>query len=127
MPVVLVVEDETQVRILAEAVLEDAGYETVSAGTLAEAQAILQSEQKIDFVFTDITLGDDAGAGLEVGRVTAHSRPGVPVLYATGRGVTDGMIKLFVEPHGFLAKPYTPVQILYAVAELLGRNKDARA
>jgi hypothetical protein len=37
--------------------------------------------------------------------------------------VTDGMMALFVEPHGFLAKPYTVEQLKIAVANLLGANK----
>ena len=38
---VLVVEDETQILILAESVLQQAGYDTLSAATVAEAQAII--------------------------------------------------------------------------------------
>jgi CheY-like chemotaxis protein len=43
--VVLIVEDDTQVRMLAEAVLQGAGYETRSASTRAEAQAFFASDQ----------------------------------------------------------------------------------
>ena len=49
------------------------------------------------------------------------------MLYATGRGVTDGMVALFVEPHGFLATPYTVEQLKTAVANLLGSNKGKAA
>ena len=41
----------------------------------------------------------------------------IPVIYTTGRGVTDGMIALFVEPHRFVPKP--PQQLLRAAADLL--------
>jgi hypothetical protein len=33
--------------------------------------------------------------------------------------VTDGMRAMFVEPFGFLAKPYTPDDLKKAVADLL--------
>jgi DNA-binding NtrC family response regulator len=56
MAAVLIIEDETQVLILAESVLQHAGYETVSASTVAEAQAIINSAHKLDLVFTDIGL-----------------------------------------------------------------------
>jgi hypothetical protein len=49
----------------------------------------------------------------------AKSRPGLPVVYATGRGVTDGIAKLFVEPSKFIPKPYTDKQLVSAAAELL--------
>ena len=58
-------------------------------------------------------------AGLELGQAAAKIRPGLPIVYTTGRGVTDGMIALFVQPYVFLAKPYTAQQLLTAVSNLL--------
>jgi DNA-binding NtrC family response regulator len=121
MSVVLIVEDETQVLILAESVLQGAGYETVSASTVAEALAIIESpDRQLDLLFTDITLRDEIDGGLTIGTAFAKSRPGAPVLYATGRGVTDGMVALFVEPNGFIAKPYTVEQLKTAITNLVG-------
>jgi DNA-binding NtrC family response regulator len=120
MSVVLVVEDEMQVLILAESVLQEAGYETASASTVAEALAIIESpDRQLDLLFTDITLRDDTDGGLMVGTAFAKSRPGAPVLYTTARGVTDGMVALFVQPNGFVAKPYTVEQLKTAVANLV--------
>lgn len=42
--VVLIVENDAQVRIMAESILQGGGYETRSAGTLTEAQAIIESD-----------------------------------------------------------------------------------
>ena len=54
---IVIVEDETQVLTLAGSVLQQAGHDTMSAGTLAEAQAIINSkDETFDFVFTDIQL-----------------------------------------------------------------------
>ena len=53
--VLLIAEDETYVRIVAELVLERAGYETISAGTVAEALAIIETDHhRIDLLFTDL-------------------------------------------------------------------------
>ena len=47
MACVLIVEDETQVLMLAESVLQQAGHDTLSAATVAEAQAIIiNSDEK---------------------------------------------------------------------------------
>jgi DNA-binding NtrC family response regulator len=118
---VLIIEDDTQVRVLAESIFQDAGYTTLSAGTLTEAHAILQSDQPIDLVFTDMTLVDEQEAGLQIGQSAAQARAGVPVIYTTARGVTDGMRALFVEPHRFVPKPWTPDQVLTAATELLSK------
>ena len=56
MACVLIVEDETQVLRLAESVLQQAGHDTLSAATVAEAQAIINSDEKFDLVFTDVQL-----------------------------------------------------------------------
>jgi DNA-binding NtrC family response regulator len=117
--VVLIVEDDQQVRMLAESILEDAGHETRSAATLTEAHAILESNEKIDALFVDVTLPDHHEAGLELAEAAAKTRPGLPVIYTTGRGVTDGMLALFVQPNVFLAKPYNGEQLLTAVANVL--------
>jgi DNA-binding NtrC family response regulator len=117
--VVLIVEDETQVRTLAESILQEAGYETRSAASIAESMAIIESDEQIDLLFADVTLIDQQEAGLELGQAAAKIRPGLPIVYTTGRGVTDGMIALFVQPYVFLAKPYTAQQLLTAVSNLL--------
>lgn len=112
---ILVVEDDTQVRVLAEALLQDAGHETLSAATVEQALALIESEDQIDLLFTDLGLGDDLQAGLALATEACRRRPDLRVLYTTGQGVTDGMKALFVDPYGFLAKPYTPDQLQVAI------------
>lgn len=118
MATILIVEDKTTLLILAESVLRSAGYETVSASNRSEAGAILRSDRHIDVVATDISLGDDdRDGGLELAQTAAKARPGTPVLYVSGRALTDGMKELFVERSSFLEKPYTDEQLVSAVAE----------
>jgi CheY-like chemotaxis protein len=116
---ILIVEDEAQVLMLAESVLNEAGYETLSASTVAEALAIIETDRKIDLLFTDLGFGEDSEGGLTIGTSFANSRPDVPVLYTTARELTDGMRAMFVEQHGFLPKTYTVEQLRTAVAKLL--------
>ena len=78
---ILVVEDEPTVLVLGESVLQRAGYETLTAGTLAEAQAVIHSDQKLDLVFTDITLPENPEGGLQMGQLVRQARPGVPALH----------------------------------------------
>jgi DNA-binding NtrC family response regulator len=118
-PVVLIVEDDEQVRMLAESILQEAGHETRSAATMTEAHAIIESDEKIDALFVDLTLLDHHEAGLHLAEAAVKRRPGLPVIYTTGRGVTDGMLALFVKPNVFLAKPYRAEQLLTAVANVL--------
>jgi len=60
--------------------------------------------------------------GSDVGPRTIKRKINTPVLYTTGQGLTDGMQAMFVERFGFLAKPYTPEQLVIAVENLLSKN-----
>jgi len=118
MAVVLIIEDEAQVLLLAESYLQEHGHETFSARTVAEGSAILARPDKIDVLFTDIGLRDDLQAGLELARAAVGHRPDIKVLYATGQTVTGGMRELFVERSAMLVKPYTVDQLLTSLSML---------
>jgi CheY-like chemotaxis protein len=118
---ILVVEDDAQVRVLSEALLEDAGHETLSAANVEEARALVEADEHIDLLFTDLGLGNDQQAGLALAAEVRRRRPNIPVLYTTGQDVTDGMRALFVDPSGLLPKPYTPDQLQAAIQSLGAR------
>jgi DNA-binding NtrC family response regulator len=121
--VVLVVEDEAQVLVFA-GYLADQGHQTLSASTVAEAQAIVDSAAHIDLLFTDIGLGkDDPQGGLELATGAVAARPGLKVLYTTGQTVTDGMRALFVDGAAVLEKPYT-LDKLSAMLSQLGMDSS---
>jgi CheY-like chemotaxis protein len=62
MAVVLIVEDEEQVRVLAEAIIQDLGHETLTAGTAEQALVVVQERPDVDLLFTDIGLQQDLKA-----------------------------------------------------------------
>jgi CheY-like chemotaxis protein len=116
---ILIVEDEFQVLVLAESILQDAGYETLSASNKEQALAVFDAGEEIDLLFTDIQLLDDLNGGLEVAREAFQSRPELRVLYTTGAQITDGMQAMFVEGSEVLPKPYVPPDLLAAIERLL--------
>ena len=114
---VLVVEDEPTVRALAESMIEALGYMVLSAANAREAIALLEQDEPIDILFTDINLpdGPDAIDGLGLARKAVELCPGLRVIYTTGHSQTDGMTALFVEDATFLPKPYTVKRLTEAV------------
>ena len=122
MAVILIVEDEAPLLVLAESVLEHAGHDTLSAGSLAQAQAVIHLDADFDLVFTDIGLADQREGGLQVGQSTREARQGTPILYTSGMIITDGMRSLFVTPSEFLPKPYREHELLDAVSRLLAER-----
>ena len=115
---ILVVEDEVQVLILADTYLQEHGHTTLSASSINEATAIIEGDDKIDVLFTDIGLKDELEGGLKLAVNAVERRPGLKVLYTSGQAITDGMRALFVEDSAVLPKPYTVDQLLTALSTL---------
>jgi DNA-binding NtrC family response regulator len=107
MAVVLLVEDNDQVRVVVESYLEQLGHKVFSASSPQGALAVLKQTPQIELLFTDVELTSASEAGLNLAREAVERRPGLKVLYTSGRGVTDGMNARFVKGSTFLQKPYT--------------------
>jgi CheY-like chemotaxis protein len=74
---VLIVEDEEQVRVLAESYLREQGHSTLSAATSTEALAVLGVADGVDLLFVDIGLRDDPHAGLNLAK---EARQRIPLI-----------------------------------------------
>jgi CheY-like chemotaxis protein len=79
MAVILIVEDEEQVRVLAESYLQEHGHQTVSAATPVEALAALDVAERLDFLFTDIGLQTEIHGGLALAKQAVERRPDLKV------------------------------------------------
>ena len=112
-PVVLIVEDESLLRISGAEMVADAGYDVVEAGNADEAIAILEARADIHIVFTDIQMPGSMD-GLKLARFVRDRWPPIKLVATSGR-VTIGEGDL---PEGglFIPKPYTPA----GIAEVLG-------
>jgi signal transduction histidine kinase len=116
--VILVVEDEDQVRTMTTEALRDLGYEVVAASGPQEALDDLNGIPHLNLVFTDVVMPDMSGRTL-ASQIRAR-RPGVKVLYTTGyaqsAAIHDAMLDRDV---GFLAKPFTVDQLARKVRQTL--------
>ena len=107
MSTVLVLEDDAPLRVLTVSILHELGYDTLTAENAAEAYALIANRwPKVDLLFADIGLRGSMN-GLELAREAAARQPGLPVIYTSGKPLTDGMEALFVEGAAFIQKPYT--------------------
>lgn len=100
---VLVVEDETVIRLSAVALVEDLGFEVFEAENADEAIAILEANPGIRVVFTDIQMAGSMD-GLQL-VAYAHDRwPPLKFIIVSGN-CTPGTADM---PQGayFFAKPY---------------------
>ena len=124
MGTVLIVEDEDQVRVLAESYLREQGHQTVSAATPEEALAVFEVVDRVDVMFTDVILKGDIHAGLELAKEAVQRRPELKVLFTTGSAITDGMKAMMVDKSAVLEKPYTVDQLQTALSVHFGINPN---
>ncbi|TWB29757.1 response regulator [Nitrospirillum bahiense] len=80
--VVLVVEDEPVVRKLIVELLGDLGYRVLEADDGPSGLAILQSDQQVDLLITDVGL--PGLNGRQIADAARPARPGLKVLFMTG-------------------------------------------
>jgi DNA-binding NtrC family response regulator len=117
---ILIVEDEEQVRVLAESYLRDQGHQTLTAATTEQALAVLDEHDKVDVLFVDVELEEGRQEGLELATQAVARKPDLKVLYTTEQEVTDGVRALLVEKSAVLPKPYTIEQLQGILAVKFG-------
>jgi PAS domain S-box-containing protein len=117
---ILAVEDDAGVRSLVVSQLTWLGYTVIEAANGPQALAILETDGRVDLLFTDVVM-----PGGMTGKVLAEhamaTRPTLKVLFTSG--YTENTIvhhgKLDADVH-FLAKPYKLESLARKVREALG-------
>ena len=121
--VVLVVEDNPEVRAFSVMSLSELGYRVLQATDAEAALSILRSNQRVDLLFTDVVLPGRTGKSLA--DESAIARPGLKVLFTTGysrnaivhHGRLDAGVRL-------LQKPFTFDQLASRVREALDEPEE---
>jgi CheY-like chemotaxis protein len=112
---VLIAEDEAEIRNILEIAFEDGGFDVVLVATGEEA---LDAQGKaLRAVVTDINLGGNT-SGWDVARHARELKADMPVVYMTGSEGND-WASLDVPNSILISKPFAPSQMLTAVSQLL--------
>ena len=119
---ILVVEDDRDVRDIAVAVLEEAGYRVLEAESGDDAYRLLLAhpDLRIDALFTDVVMPGRLD-GIDLANAAQELRPGLQVLFASGFG---NLVRANREDdmHGpVLRKPYRPAALRVAMHPVLER------
>jgi two-component system, response regulator PdtaR len=103
LPVVLIVEDEPLLRMLAVEVVEDAGFVAIEACDADQAVILLESRTDISLLFTDINMPGSMD-GLKLAHAVRDRWPPIKILLVSGQE----RLQLSELPSNscFIGKPY---------------------
>jgi len=117
--VILLVEDDEEVRKFSVEVLREHGYIIHAAADGASALRLLESESNIRLLFTDVVLPGGMN-GRELADEARRRRPDLKVLYATGYTrnaiIHQGRLDAEVE---LLTKPFTAEALARKIRQVL--------
>jgi two-component system cell cycle sensor histidine kinase/response regulator CckA len=120
---VLVVDDEKNVRISTQLLLQEFGFEVIVARDGVEAIALFEAQSgRIGAVLLDLTM--PRMDGLETLKELRRIAPGVPVVLTSGYGATPpGLSEIGAEPgvapDAVLAKPYAAAQLVGTLQQVM--------
>ena len=115
---VLIAEDEAEIRSVLEITFEEGGFDVVLVSKGEQALEALDAQgEALRAVVTDIKLGG-AVSGWDVARHAREIKADMPVVYMTGSEGKDWP-SLGVPNSILISKPFAPSQVLTAVSQLL--------
>ena len=108
--IVLVVEDDAQVRLITVSMLKSRGYQVLEAATCQAALSLATTHDQIDLLVTDVVMPELSGPELATRIRTVH--PAVRVLLVSGYSA-DAVARHGVNgaAPSFLQKPFTGQQL----------------
>ena len=115
-PVVLIVEDEALVRLVAASMLQDAGFDTLEADTAEDALHVLEENEDVCVLFSDVQL-PGAMDGLGLARAVHDRWPDIGLVLTSG-AVTPRRSQI-PEESDFLLKPYDGDEMVEAVRNVM--------
>jgi CheY-like chemotaxis protein len=116
--VILLVEDDEQVRPMTAGFLRELGYDVMEAASAEAASALVHTLDRLDLVITDVVMPGADGPTL-IARLRTE-RPALPVLFATGHIAGSALTGEVV-----LSKPFSGPELAAAVLKRLGRHTTA--
>jgi CheY-like chemotaxis protein len=116
---ILVVEDDADVRAFVVGQLGDLGYRVIEAADGPQAQRILESDQPIDLLFTDVVMPGGM-TGRQLADAARAHRPGLKGVFTSGYTensiVHQGKLDKGVS---FLSKPFRRQELALKIPETL--------
>jgi signal transduction histidine kinase/ActR/RegA family two-component response regulator len=106
--VVLLVDDDEEVRTTTGEILGELGYTVLQAASGDAALELLRAEGMIDVLLTDLAMPGMTGA--ELARRVRETHPFLPIVFISGYADPEGLAG-DVRLHRLVRKPYRPAEL----------------
>ena len=118
---ILIVDDDFIVIECCRRILEPEGIKIRKAGNAVQAMEIVAEGENFDLMLTDIKMPGQDGFQL-ISRIR-NTAPAMPILMMTGYLTPETVEKgRSGGAEGFIAKPFTPEELLRAIEDILPDN-----
>ena len=115
---ILIVEDNAELRALSSLALRKHGFNVLEAHNPFEAVEMMGSNLfEVDLLVADVEMPNMTGD--DFAREMRAMRPSLKIVFATGLPFEQGRGFAAVPHDAFLAKPYTPSQMVQTVCSAL--------
>jgi CheY-like chemotaxis protein len=116
---VLIVDDEEELAAVAQIILQELGYTTICTKNAHEAQQILEHNNNINLVFSDVVMPGGM-SGFDLADVVAEQYPMVKMLLTSGfTGKINRSSRANKLIGKTLLKPYRDIELAHRVREIL--------
>jgi PAS domain S-box-containing protein len=116
---VLIVDDDSTMRMLVGDTLGELGYQAIEAGDASSALRVLESDARIDLLVSDVGLPGEFD-GKQLVDAARQNRPGLKVLYITGyaehAAISNGRLDTGVH---VMSKPFAMGRLAERVKSIL--------
>ena len=115
---ILVVDDESSIRIALFRALEKRGHQILTASSLTEAESLASAEQSIDVLLVDLRLPD--GNGMDLMEKIQKNHPHCQALVLTGFGTIQNAVEATKRgAFHYLTKPFNIDEVITLVEKAL--------
>ena len=119
-PIVLVVEDDWLLRLVAVEVVEDAGFVAIEAANADEAILILERRADIAVIFSDVDMPGTMD-GLKLAHAVRHRWPPIKIIIVSGKThLNDADLPFDTQ---FFSKPYSVPHMISELRSLVAPPK----
>ena len=112
---ILIVDDESDIRMLIGGILQDEGYATREAANSVQALARIRERQP-GLLILDIWLQGSELDGIEILKIVRREAPQLPVLMISGHGTIETAVAAIkIGAYDFIEKPFKSDRLLLLV------------